>query len=191
MLADPWLARWMPLVLDKAGAAPVLEIGCGHGDDTATLAAAGLRVVAFDLSPASVALAKTRVPAAHIQCRDIRDPFPAKAGSLGVVVASLSLHYFPWEETVRIAGRVREVLRPGGVLLCRLNSTQDRHFGAGRGEAIEPDYFRVDGQCKRFFDEDAVRRLFAGGWSVRALEHVTTRKYVRRKAAWEAVLERT
>ena len=190
MLADPWLTRWMPLAVDKAGEAPVLEIGCGYGDDTATLAAAGLRVIAFDLSSASVALAKARVPSARIECRDVRAPFPADAQALGVVVASLSLHYFPWDETVGIAARVREVLRPGGVLLCRLNSTQDHHFGAGRGEEIEPGYFRLNGQCKRFFDEPAVRRLFAEGWTMRSLEHRVTRKYIRRKAAWEAVLER-
>ena len=37
MLNDPWLKRWRPLIRERAGAGPVLEIGCGHGDDTATL----------------------------------------------------------------------------------------------------------------------------------------------------------
>lgn len=190
MRNDPWLSRWLPLIQARAAASPVLEIGCGHGDDTATLAAQGLAVIAFDLSRASVAAARLRVPSARIECRDIRDPFPAEARGLGVVVASLSLHYFPWAETVRIVQRVREVLRPGGVLLCRLNSTQDGNFGAGQGAELEENFFELDGQHKRFFDEAAVQRLFATGWRELSRQHKTTRKYVRRKALWEVVLER-
>src|SRR5688572_23335625 len=130
MLRDSWLERWLPLAVERAGSAPVLEIGCGHGDDTATLAGAGLRVLAFDLSPVAAGIAKARVPSATVECRDVRDPFPEQARELGVVVASLSLHYFAWDQTVALAERIRAVLRPGGVLLCRLNSTEDKNFGA-------------------------------------------------------------
>ena len=112
MLSDPWLKRWLALAVTHAGEAPVLEIGCGHGDDTAVLAGAGLKVTAFDLSRAAVAVAKARVPSATITRRDIRDAFPLEAQQAGLVVAGLSLHYFGWEETLSIVERVREVLRP-------------------------------------------------------------------------------
>jgi SAM-dependent methyltransferase len=187
---DDWLERWLPLLATKAGGQAVLEIGCGHGEDTATLAGAGLRVIAFDLSPAAVSAARARVPSAVIDCRDVRDPFPDQAHGLGVVVASLSLHYFGWAETVALARRVHAVLRPGGVLLCRLNSTEDRYFGATGHPEVEPNYFLVDGKSKRFFDEPAVRSLFASGWSIHSLEHRTTLKYVKPKSVWEAVLVR-
>jgi SAM-dependent methyltransferase len=190
MLSDPWLQRWLALAVTHAGDGPVLEIGCGHGDDTVVLAGAGLKVTAFDLSRAAVAVAKARVPSASIECRDIRDPFPVAAGQAGLVVASLSLHYFGWEETAAIVQRVREVLRPGGLLLCRLNSTDDHHFGASGYPQIEPNFFRVDGQPKRFFDEADVNKLFATGWRRLSLEHFVTRKYLRSKALWEVVLER-
>jgi SAM-dependent methyltransferase len=190
MLSDPWLQRWLPLAVTHAGEGPVLEIGCGYGDDTAVLAGAGLKVTAFDLSLASVAVAKTRVPSATITRRDIRDPFPVAAGQSGLVVASLSLHYFGWEETVAIVQRVREVLRPDGLLLCRLNSTEDHHFGASGHPEIEPHFFRVDGEPKRFFDASDVDRLFGAGWRRLSLEHFVTRKYLRPKALWELVLAR-
>ncbi len=190
MIADPWLTRWLPLAVERAAAAPVLEIGCGHGDDTAVLAAAGLRVQAFDLSPAALAVAKLRVPGATFEQRDIREPWPVAPASVGLVVASLSLHYFPWADTQDIVTRIRAVLRPGGLLLCRLNSTQDRNFGATGHPEIETNYFLVDGAPKRFFDRAGVEALFAQGWKQLALEHFTTRKYVRSKALWEAVLER-
>ena len=69
---DPWLERWLPLVKQRAGAAPVLEIGCGAGDDTVTLLGAGLRVVGFDLSPEAVAAARERAPEARLSVQDAR-----------------------------------------------------------------------------------------------------------------------
>lgn len=190
MLSDLWLQRWLPLAVTHAGEGPVLEIGCGHGDDTAVLAGAGLKVTAFDLSRAAVAVAKARVPSARIERRDIRDAFPVEAQGAGLVVASLSLHYFGWNETVSIVQRVHEVLRPGGLLLCRLNSTEDHHFGASGHQEIEPNFCLVDGEPKRFFDEAAVNLLFATGWRRLSLEHFVTRKYIKSKALWEVVLAR-
>ena len=188
MLSDRWLQRWLPLAVTHAREGPVLEIGCGHGDDTAVLASAGLKVMAFDLSRAAVAVARARVPSAGIDRRDIRDPFPIETQGAGVVVASLSLHYFGWEETVSIVQRIHETLRPGGLLLCRLNSTEDHHFGASGHQQIEANFFLVDGEPKRFFDEAAVQLLFATGWNCLSREHFVTRKYIRSKALWEVVL---
>ncbi len=190
MLTDPWLKRWLALAASHAGDGPVLEVGCGHGDDTVVLAGAGLRVTAFDLSRAAIAVARARVPSATITRRDIRDPFPLEAQQAGLVLASLSLHYFGWEETRAIVERVREVLRPGGLLLCRLNSTEDHHYGASGHPEIEPNFFLVDGEPKRFFDEAAVHALFSSGWRQLSLEHFVTRKYLQSKALWEVVLTR-
>lgn len=44
MNADPWLERWLPLVAEHSRQKPILELGCGQGDDTITLANAGHRV---------------------------------------------------------------------------------------------------------------------------------------------------
>ncbi|MGA3251988.1 MAG: class I SAM-dependent methyltransferase [Paraburkholderia sp.] len=154
----------------------MLEIGCGYGDDTVTLTNAGLSVVGFDLSRKAVETTKRRVPSASITCRDIRDPLPVEAAEVGVALASLSPHYFSWDETLIIVDRVRLALRPGGVLLCRLNSTEDRNLGADSYEEIEPGYLLVDGQPKRFFDETTVHRLFDDGWNMVSLQHMTTEK---------------
>ncbi|MCD6078053.1 MAG: hypothetical protein K0R89_1991 [Ramlibacter sp.] len=189
MFADPWLERWLGLIKQRAGEHPVLEIGCGYGDDTATLAAAGLSVIGFDLSRTALAVARRRVPSARLERRDIREPLPG-AGGYGVVLASLSLHYFPWTETVRIVAGIRDALRPDGILVCRLNSTEDRHFGAQGGIELEPGLFEVKGQPKRFFDRPAVQALFAEGWRILSIDHVVTGKYFKPKAAWEIVVER-
>lgn len=190
MLHDPWLDRWLDMLKTTTGRKPVLEIGCGSGADTATLVEAGLSVVAFDLSAAAVDQAQRRVPQARVLCQDIRDPFPLGQGQAGAVVASLSLHYFAWAETLDIVRRIRGTLAPDGLLLCRLNSTEDTNFGASGHPTIEPNYHWVDGQAKRFFDADSVDRLFASGWSVLSKQHHTTRKYVQTKALWEVVARR-
>jgi SAM-dependent methyltransferase len=117
-------------------------------------------------------------------------PQPAEGARFDAVIASLSLHYFAWDETVRIVGRVREALRAGGVFVCRLNSTDDRHFGATGHREIEPNYYVVNGAPKRFFDEAAIDALFSRGWRVRSKIHAITHKYVLPKALWEVVLER-
>lgn len=190
MLHDPWLARWLPQLKDSAGTRPVLEIGCGTGADTATLAEAGFAVVAFDLSAASAAATRLRVPSAQVHCQDVRAPFPLGTGEAGAVIASLSLHYFAWTETLDLVRRIRDTLQPGGLFLCRLNSVEDRHFGAAGHPAIEPNYYLVDGQPKRFFDERSTAELFASGWQLLSMEHQTTRKYVRQKALWEVAARR-
>lgn len=189
MLHDPWLDRWLPLLRQAAGTRPVLEIGCGSGDDTHTLVQAGCDVVAFDLDAAAAARTQARVPQARVSCQDVRAPFPLGDGEAGAIVASLTLHYFPWAETLDLVARIRRTLAPGGLFLCRLNATDDKHFGAQGHPAIEPHYFLVDGQPKRFFDRPAVDALFADGWRRLSTEHHTTRKYLRSKALWEVVAQ--
>lgn len=188
---DPWLQRWLPMLAARSADACILELGCGSGQDSAALAAAGHAVVGIDRSERSIAGAKARVPSGDFHCQDIRAPFPVPPGAAGAVVASLSLHYFPWPETLALARRIRDALRPGGLLLCRLNSTNDHHYGASGHPEIEPDYYLVDGEPKRFFDRVAVERLFADGWRRIGLQEMVIDRYDHPKAVWEAILEST
>jgi trans-aconitate methyltransferase len=107
---DPWLARWLPLIAERAAGLPVFELGCGGGRDSEVLAEAGHQVVGIDLSGKAIASARGRVPSATFHCRDIRAPFPVERA--GVVIASLSLHYFPWPETEALVDRILQLLVP-------------------------------------------------------------------------------
>ena len=190
MHADPWLDRWLPLIRERSAGHPVLELGCGTGRDTATLVRAGHRVVALDLSLAAIALAKLRAPNAKFHRQDLRRPFPIGEGGTEVVIASLSLHYFPWPETVGLVERIRRSLRPNGLLLCRLNSTKDRNFGAVGHERIAENFYRVRAAPKRFFDLESIRNLFAAGWNTLSVQESVIDRYLQAKTAWEIVLER-
>jgi len=189
MQHDPWLSRWLPLIAERAMPDSVLEIGCGTGEDTETLALAGLSVVALDVSEQAVAEARARAPGAAIFCQSVFDPFPL-SGRTGAIIASLSLHYFPWAETKALVARMHEALRPKGILVSRLNSTEDHNYGASGHPEIEKHYYLVDGKPKRFFDREAVDALFGTGWTQLSVVHAYTAKYERPKALWEVVVER-
>ena len=190
MRHDPWLERWLPLLRERAAGHPVVELGCGFGADTVTLCEAGFDVLAFDASEAAIGVARTRAPGAAYEVRDVRDVLARDdLGGTRAVLASLSLHYFPWQETVAAFDRIRRLLGPGGVLLCRVNSTQDHRFGASGHPQIEPNFYSVKGEPKRFFDRDTIEDLFARGWHVLSLEHRVTTKYVLPKLVWEVVCE--
>lgn len=97
----------------------VLDLGCGPGDLTAILAARlpGARVIGLDLSPSMVELAR-RHGRAHGRLRfEIGDVarLPFEAGSIDLVVSTLSLHH--WPEPAAVFSEMRRVLRPGGAAL--------------------------------------------------------------------------
>lgn len=187
MQADPWLIRWLPLIRQHAANTPVLEIGCGAGADTATLVAAGFDVLAFDLSASAISQAKAQVPRARFLVRDVREDFPPEVQGAGVVIASLSLHYFAWGETLALFNKVRQTLAPGGLLVCRLNSTEETQFGASGHPEIEPNFYRVYGEPKRFFDRPTIDALFAVGWQTVSVQQLFTGKYLKQKALWEVI----
>ena len=186
---DRWLDRWLPLLAERVQGRPLLELGCGTGRDTVALLRAGHRVVALDRSRASLVLARIAAPAARLLRQDVREPWPPCEDGYGAVIASLSLHYFDWATTEGLIARVSDALGVGGVFICRLNSTRDHHFGARGQPLIEPNFFDVNGEPKRFFDRADVDRLFARRWRTVSAEESVIDRYLAPKAVWELVLE--
>jgi SAM-dependent methyltransferase len=184
---DRWLDPLLAEIRSHAGGKPVLELGCGNGVDTAVLAGTGCRVIAIDKSEPALVEARVRAPSAEFHCQDLRAPFPVASAGASIVVASLSLHYFPWQETVELVERVRDVLVPGGLFLCRLNSTKDENHGSIGHPEIERNYYSVAGRPKRFFDQADVERLFASNWRVRTLVEEVIRWYDMPKVVWRVI----
>lgn len=192
--ADRWMQRWLPLLRDAAAGAPVLELGCDRGGDTAWLLAQGFEVVATDIAADALRACAVAAPAARLLRHDLARPLPFRDHAFGVVVASLCLHYFDWRTTVAAVQEVRRCLRPGGLLLCRLNSIRDVLHGAMQGQEIEPHFFRQDARyasCKRFFDAADLDRLFGADWQPVHREECTVLRYAQPKVAWELVLRAT
>ena len=186
MKNDPWLEKWLELIQKKSAGGHVLELGCGNGQDTVDLLAAGCKVTAMDIWRENVTECAVAAPKADILQMDIGKPLPFAKDSASVIIASLSLHYFSWDVTLQIASEIRRCIKAGGLLLTRFNSLNDRQHGASSTLEIEPNFFNVGTGTKRFFDEDSVR-LFLQGWDIQFLEENVIDRYKKPKYVWEAM----
>jgi SAM-dependent methyltransferase len=184
---EDWLAPFIPR-LREAGPR-VLDLGCGPGLDAAYLAARGFRVVGLDRAKPGAAVEAG--PSVRFLRGDLRH-LPVRPGSFDVVLASLSLHYLPWAETVAAFREAVGTLRESGAFLFRVNASDDYHHGAGEGEEVEPGFFRVPGRAgwsetKRFFTESDIRAVLPAGMGVEHLAHRTIHRYAQPKQVWECL----
>jgi magnesium-protoporphyrin O-methyltransferase len=140
------MAGWLP---EDLRGARVLDAGCGPGAFAVALAERGARVVAADVSPTLVALARERAAgqcgARHIEWHvgDMLDP---ALGGFDYVVAMDSLIHYPAPDMVdalaalaaRTSGAVVATFAPATPLLSAMHAV-GRLFPRGdRAPAIEP-----------------------------------------------------
>ena len=181
---DHWLERWQT-VLEASRDTPILELGCGGGQDARFLTGLGFAVIATDFSEGALELTRRRAPDARLENVDLTRGLPFPDAAFRVIVASLSLHYFPWRQTLEILDDVRRCLEPHGHLLARLNSTRDPHYSAAEKQEIEENFYLVGGMPKRLFDRTSVDALFDIGWEVVKADERVTRRYGGEKLVWE------
>ncbi|WP_248925595.1 class I SAM-dependent methyltransferase [Paenibacillus hamazuiensis] len=186
---DDWLDKHEH-ILRLSADLPVIDLGCGYGCDTLYLAERGYRVISCDISEEALKQIRRYIPEAETVPLNLLDGLPFADGSAALIIADLSLHYFRWADTVRIAGEIRRVLQPGGYLLCRVNSIRDELFGAGQGRMAEPNYYETEeGHFKRFFEREDLLELFKH-WNVEYLQEADMHRYGRKKVLWEAALHK-
>jgi 2-polyprenyl-3-methyl-5-hydroxy-6-metoxy-1,4-benzoquinol methylase len=112
--------RWLISQLEAADIKPakLVDIGCGTGVPVCSgLAAAGHDVLGIDISPAMIAAAKTRVPAAKFEVKDIRDFNPGSA-SLDAITIYFSLIASVTQDEIK--GFIKNIytwLKPGGLFV--------------------------------------------------------------------------
>ncbi len=188
---DLWLERWLAKMRTFPSGCDLLELGCGPGRDTKFLTERGFRVVAVDISQDALAACAREVPTAHLLQHDLAQPLPFADRRFCVVLASLSLHYFPWFTTLGILAEVRRCLTLGGLLVSRFNSTNDVNYGARGFRELEPNFYDVAGRNKRFFDVQAVNTLFSSGWRLESAQEQMIARYRVPKVVWEVVARRT
>jgi SAM-dependent methyltransferase len=181
---DGWLYSYREY-LEMSRSIPVVDLGCGTGNDTKYLLERGFGVIACDYSESAMEIIRRNFPEAQVKLFDIREGIPLPAESAQALIADLSIHYFDWAATRKIVGEIHAILRKGGCFLCRVNSTNDIHHGAGKGTEIERNYFFNAGGYKRFFDEGQIQELFASGWTKARREEKTLDRYTERKVLWE------
>lgn len=144
----------------------VLEVGCGWGDLAEWIAReTGAEVVALDLSPWMVELARERDVDARVG--DVQEqPFPG--GEFECAVAAWMLDHVPHLE--RALAELARVLRPGGRLVAVTNSSfhleELRRLG-GSGPSPRRSRSRTARSCSAATSRASRARTSTGGSSSR------------------------
>lgn len=170
-----WLESWINILQGKH----VLELGCGSGIDTKYICQHAKSVIACDKTPPE----RTEKRATFLTVDHSRK-LPFEDNKFDVVVASLCLHYFNDSKTTDIICEISRVLKREGVLICRVNSTNDFNFGANGYSGLEDNLFCVEGVTKRFFNEGDVNSFFSDPWTLTNVEHKIIDRYEKEKAIW-------
>ena len=127
-----YLVRHLPPRVGDA-----LEIGCGGGAFTRLLASRAQSVVALDLSPEMIRLAKARsagYPNIEYRLGDVmRTALPARG--YDCVVSIATLHHLPLEQALL---RMRGALKPNGTLIIHDLVADDRLLDRGLSALAYP-----------------------------------------------------
>ena len=149
------------------GAREILELGAGYGRDTLFFARQGLQVTALDYAEEGLETLRAEAQAAHvadrvqIQRHDVRQPLPFPDQRFDACYSHMLLCMaLTMDELVRLVGEVRRVLRPGGLHIYTVRTTDDPHYGKGisQGDGM----YETGGFIVHFFDRALVEQLAAG-----------------------------
>jgi SAM-dependent methyltransferase len=159
--------------LPADGSGPrILEVGCGQGREAINLGRRGYDVVAFDLSPTAIKIARADARKAGVSVdfsvRDASQPLPYRSNSFQGIFAHLSLHYFDDATTHDVFTELARVLAPGGVLYFTVRRVGDKFWG--KGERIDTNLYCYEGHIRGFFDIGYAQGLLQG-WEIRKCEY--------------------
>lgn len=157
---DDWLDSFLDII--EKCETPILDLGCGSGNNTLYLINHNKRVIACDLSENAIKSIIENFPEIEdAKYFNMLDGIPYQDNSFDIIIADLSLHYFKKEDTIRLIEDLKRILKQGGHIILRVNSINDINHGAGQGLEVEKHLYETDdGRLKRFFDEDDIRSFF-------------------------------
>lgn len=160
----------------------VLDAGCGYGRNLVYLLREGVKVLALDADPDAVQ--HVRALAASLGAAVTNDSFqvgmieamPFADAAADVVICNSVLHFARDEQHfLKMVEELWRVLRPGGLLFCRLGSRIGMEFERVRGHI-----YRIgDGSEWFLVDEAALLKMTAemGGVLVDPLKTTVVQDY--------------
>ena len=158
---DNWLDNFNDII--SKCTTPILDLGCGRGNNVLTLFNKRKDVIPCDISENAIRNVKKIFPEIKdARCFNMIDGLPFDNNSFEIIIADLSLHYFSSKDTKNIILEIKRVLKINGYLIVRVNSINNINHGSGQGEEIENHLYKTkDGILKRFFDEKDIKKYFA------------------------------
>ena len=186
---DDWLVDFNQII--SSCDTPILDLGCGSGNDTLYLIQKGKRVISCDQSANAIENIRNNFPEIYdAKCFDMLDGLPFEDNSFQVVIADLCLHYFREKDTFALLDEIRRILTDEGYLIFRVNSINDKYHGAGEGAEIEHHLYETkDKRFKRFFDEADIRYFFKD-FDIKYLNEETMGRYEREKILYRCLAKK-
>jgi len=154
-------------VFVDAGATSVLELGAGQGRDTIYLAHRGFDVHALDYAREGLYAIGAKADAAGLADRvtvalhDVRQHLPFADASVDASYSHMLLCMaLTTPELERLVADLHRVVRPGGLVVYTVRTTDDAHYGAGIAHG--DDMYEHGGFVVHFFDRALIDQLTAG-----------------------------
>lgn len=170
---------------------PIIDLGCGGGNNTKYLLDKGKEVIPCDFAEMAILNIKNRFPQVKkAECFDMTNGLPFSNDFTDIIIADLSLHYFSEAITYSILAEIKRVLKPNGFLCFRVNSMLDKNHGAGQGREIEKHlYVTEDGRQKRFFDKNDIE-TFWQAWHLIFYKEEKMQRYELTKVLWRCLAQK-
>jgi SAM-dependent methyltransferase len=169
------LVEWLTLLPKRA---VLLDLGCGGGQDTRYLKAAGYRVIGLDRTLPLLRFGKKRSPFVPFILADIRS-LPLRTASLDGIWAAASLMHLPKAAAVQVLMELYGRVGSGGVLAATVTyGTRSRILERGW---IPGRYFA------RWRKSELASALRSAGWETLTLRVASNQE---RKGRWLNLLAR-
>ncbi|MGG4095334.1 class I SAM-dependent methyltransferase [Paenibacillus lautus] len=168
----------------------IIDLGCGIGNNSLYLSERGFNPIACDISEEALRKLKGSIPDCATHCFDMSEAIPFDKGSIDILIADLSLHYFDEDTTNKIINNIHSALNTKGLLLCRLNSTKEI-VNKGEVQQSQDKYlYKNEGINRRFFDQSEIERFFSKDkWEYMYIEEYELLRYQNKKVMWEIALK--
>lgn len=178
---DGWLDTYLDLLHKEDN---IVELGCGRAYDSRYLLEQGFQnITVCDFSKEVLEIIKKEVPSLKTLNFDMKDGLPFSNNSINVLIADLSIHYFDTKTTTFLVNEFYRVLKQNGILIARVNSTNDKLYLPNSDE-IEENFFYNGNVYKRFFNEKSIKSFFHA-FEFYRLEEKNIGKYEKPKVLWE------
>lgn len=186
---DDWLDDYEKEI--KACNFPIIDLGCGAGNNTKYLLEKGKDVIPCDFAETAIENIKSRFPQIkRAECFDMTKGLPFADNFTDIVIADLSLHYFSEKATYYVLEEIQRVLKPNGFLFFRVNSVLDKNHGAGQGTEIAKHLYETeDGRQKRFFDKNDIE-TFWQAWNLIFYKEENMHRYELTKVLWRCLAQK-
>jgi len=136
------LGLFCDLTLAAGLGTAVADVGCGTGRLAPYLAARGLSIQGFDLSPEMIRVARRDHPGFRFDVADVRD-LPLPDAALAGLVGWYSLMFLAPSERPAAFRELARVVKPGGYLVTafKAGDSQVRRAGRSTGLGVEFDVY--------------------------------------------------